>query len=162
VIDETLQVFGTAVVPLCLTLIGMSLAYLGWPRQWRGALGLVLIKLLVLPAVVLPIAHWGFGIDGLPLQVIVMVAALPGGSNVLSHGHHRAGHAAVHADRAAVADAAARCGLLTTHSSTVGPCRLSWTPGGLLRPRAVLMRNARKLLRKQCLAGDRPLLTIAA
>jgi len=83
VIDETLQVFGTAVVPLCLTLIGMSLAYLGWPRQWRGALGLVLVKLLVLPAVVLPIAHWGFGIDGLPLQVIVMVAALPGGSNVL-------------------------------------------------------------------------------
>src|SRR4051812_15161931 len=36
VLDEVLQNLGTAVVPLCLTLIGMSLAYYGWPKSWRG------------------------------------------------------------------------------------------------------------------------------
>jgi predicted permease len=83
VLDEVLQMLGTAVVPLCLTLIGMSLAYYGWPRAWRGVLGLAALKLLVLPALVLVVAHWGFGLAGLPLSVIVMVAALPTGSNAL-------------------------------------------------------------------------------
>lgn len=83
VIDEVLQMLGTAVVPLCLTLIGMSLAYYGWPARWRGALGLALLKLLLLPAVVLVVAHWGFGLSGQPLAVIVMMAALPAGSNAL-------------------------------------------------------------------------------
>jgi malonate transporter len=83
VFDEVLQSLGTAVVPLCLTLIGMSLAYYGWPRSWRGIGGLVAAKLLLIPAVVLGIAHWGLGLAGLPLAVIVMVAALPTGSNAL-------------------------------------------------------------------------------
>ncbi|MDR7333105.1 AEC family transporter [Roseateles asaccharophilus] len=83
VADEALQSLGTAVVPLCLTLIGMSLAYYGWPRTWNGLLGMVLTKLLVMPAVVLAIAHWGLGLTGMPLAVIVMIAALPTGSNAL-------------------------------------------------------------------------------
>ena len=83
VLDEVLQLLATAVVPLCLTLIGMSLAYYGWPRQWRGALSLALLKLFALPALVLVVAHWGFGLRGLPLDVIVMLAALPVGSNAL-------------------------------------------------------------------------------
>ena len=83
VLDEVLQLLGTAVVPLCLTLIGMSLAYYGWPRRWRGALGLALLKLFLLPSVVLVLAHWGFGLAGQPLAVIVMLAALPTGSNAL-------------------------------------------------------------------------------
>ena len=69
-----LQLLGTAVVPLCLTLIGMSLAYYGWPSAWRGMLGLVAAKLLLLPALVLVLAHWGFGLSGQPLAVIVMMA----------------------------------------------------------------------------------------
>ena len=81
--DEVLQLLGTAVVPLCLTLIGMSLAYYGWPSAWRGMLGLVAMKLLLLPAMVLLIAHYGFGIGGKPLAVIVMLGALPIGSNAL-------------------------------------------------------------------------------
>ena len=32
---------------------------------------------------VLGIAHWGFGLIGMPLTVIVMMAALPIGSNAL-------------------------------------------------------------------------------
>jgi len=83
VLDEVLQMLGTAVVPLCLTLIGMSLAYYGWPRAWRGALGLAALKLLLLPALVLLLAHWGLGLSGMPLGVIVMMAALPAGSNAL-------------------------------------------------------------------------------
>jgi malonate transporter len=83
VADEALQTLGTAVVPLCLTLIGMSLAYYGWPRTWRGLAGLVAAKLVLMPAVVLGVAHWGLGLSGLPLAVIVMIAALPTGSNAL-------------------------------------------------------------------------------
>lgn len=82
-VDETLQMLGSAVVPLCLVLIGMSLAYYGLPRQVRGAMAIALIKLLVLPVVVLLAARWGFGLRGLPLSVAVMVAALPIGSNAL-------------------------------------------------------------------------------
>ena len=83
VADEALQSLGTAVVPLCLTLIGMSLAYYGWPRTWRGLAGLVATKLLLMPAVVFAIGHWGLGLTGMPLAVIVMIAALPTGSNAL-------------------------------------------------------------------------------
>jgi predicted permease len=71
------------VVPLCLVLIGLSLAYYGMQGHVRGALGVTLLKLLGLPALVLGVAHWGFGLAGLPLSVAVMLAALPVGSNAL-------------------------------------------------------------------------------
>ena len=83
VLDEVLLMLGTAVVPLCLTLIGMSLAYYGWPKSLRPVLGLVAAKLLLLPALVLGFAHWGLGLTGMPLGVVVMMAALPTGSNAL-------------------------------------------------------------------------------
>ena len=38
VADEILQTLGEAVVPLCLVLIGMSLAYYGMQRRGRGAI----------------------------------------------------------------------------------------------------------------------------
>jgi malonate transporter len=83
VLDDVLQNLGTAVVPLCLTLIGMSLAYYGWPKSWSGISGLVSAKLLLIPAVVFGIAHGLLGLNGLPLAVVVMLAALPTGSNAL-------------------------------------------------------------------------------
>jgi len=83
VLDEVLVSLGTAVVPLCLVLIGMSLAYYGVGGSWRGAIGMSLLKLLLLPALVLAVGHWGFGLAGLPLAVSVMAAALPVGSNAL-------------------------------------------------------------------------------
>jgi predicted permease len=82
-VDEVLVVLGSAVVPLCLTLIGMSLAYLGFPRSLRGALSLSALKLLVQPALVLLVAWGVFGLRGLPLQVVVLLAALPAGTNAL-------------------------------------------------------------------------------
>ena len=86
VLDETLQLLGTAVAPLCLVLIGITLAYTAGKTMAgavRAALGLALLKLLGLPALVLAVAHWGFGLSGLPLQVVVLMAALPSGSNAL-------------------------------------------------------------------------------
>jgi len=82
-IDETLKLLGTAVAPLCLVLIGISLAYTRVRGAVRAALWISALKLLALPALVLGVAHWGFGLVGLPLQVAVMLAALPTGSNAL-------------------------------------------------------------------------------
>lgn len=83
IVDETLFVLGSAVVPLCLVLIGLSLAYYGVQGHLRGAVGLSLLKLLVMPALVLLVARWGFGLTGVPLGVLVVMAALPVGSNPL-------------------------------------------------------------------------------
>jgi predicted permease len=83
VVDEVLALLASAVVPLCLVLIGLSLAAYGLKAHWRGALGLVLLKLLVAPALVLLAGRFVFGLEGLPLAVIVMLAALPVGSNAL-------------------------------------------------------------------------------
>jgi malonate transporter len=81
--DEILATLGQAVVPLCLVLIGMSLAYYGIRGSAKGAVMLGVLKLLVLPALVLGVARWGFGLGGLALAVVVMAAALPVGSNAL-------------------------------------------------------------------------------
>ena len=83
VLDEVLQVLGQAVVPLCLVLIGLSLAAYGVRGVAKGASAIAAIKLLVAPTAVLVIAHWGVGLAGLPLAVVVMAAALPVGSNAL-------------------------------------------------------------------------------
>ncbi len=83
VVDESLATLATAVVPVCLVLIGVTLAAYGVRGQVRGALGLAAVKLLLLPAVVLAVAHLGFGLAGLPLAVVVVMAALPAGSNAL-------------------------------------------------------------------------------
>ena len=81
--DEVLVTLGSAVVPVCLVLIGVTLAHYGVQGHWRGALSVTLLKLLVLPALVLLVAHGVFGLSGLPLSVLVVMAALPVGSNPL-------------------------------------------------------------------------------
>ena len=81
--DEVLTLLGSGVVPLCLVLIGVSLAYYGVAGRWRAAFGISVAKLVVVPALVLGFAHWGLGIGGAPLAVIVVMAALPIGSNPL-------------------------------------------------------------------------------
>ncbi|MCA0242980.1 MAG: AEC family transporter [Proteobacteria bacterium] len=83
VVDETLALLGSAVVPICLVLIGLTLAYYDLQGQLRAAFVLSALKLLALPALVLATAHWGFGLSGLPLSVVVLMAALPAGSNAL-------------------------------------------------------------------------------
>ncbi len=82
-LDEALVTLAGAVVPVCLVLIGVTLAAYGLHGRVRGALGLVAAKLLLLPAAVLAVAHWGLGLEGVPLAVLVMLASLPTGSNAL-------------------------------------------------------------------------------
>jgi malonate transporter and related proteins len=83
VIDEALKGLAAAVVPVCLLLIGLSLAQYGLKGRVRGALGATALKLVVVPAAVLVVARWAFGITGLPLAVAVMMAALPTGTNAI-------------------------------------------------------------------------------
>lgn len=83
VVDQTLALLATAVVPVCLVLIGASLESYGLKGQVAGAVQLGLLKLLLLPAAVLLVARFGFGLAGTPLAVLVMVAALPTGANAL-------------------------------------------------------------------------------
>ena len=83
IVDESLLTLAAAVVPVCLVLIGVTLAAYGVRGRLRGALWLSFAKLLLVPAVVLVAARWGFGLTGLPLAVVVMMAALPTGSNAL-------------------------------------------------------------------------------
>ncbi len=82
-LDEVLQLLGSAMVPLCLTLIGMSLAYLGWPAETGGALAVSALKLLLQPLLVWAVAAGVFGLSGLTLSVLVVAAALPTGSNAM-------------------------------------------------------------------------------
>jgi predicted permease len=81
-LDQVLSTLALAVTPVCLLLIGLSLAEHGVRDVWRGALGLGALKMLLLPVLVWGAARLA-GLDGLPLQVLVMAAALPTGSNAL-------------------------------------------------------------------------------
>ena len=81
--DEILVTLGQAVVPLCLVLIGVSLAHYGVRGAIRGAVVLSLLKLVVQPLAVLAFAHGVLGLAGVPLAIVVMMAALPVGSNAL-------------------------------------------------------------------------------
>ena len=81
--DEFLATLGQAVVPLCLVLIGVSLAQYGVRGAGRSAIVLSVVKLVVQPLLVLAVARFGFGLAGVPLAIVVMMAALPVGSNAL-------------------------------------------------------------------------------
>jgi malonate transporter and related proteins len=81
--DEILVTLGQAVVPLCLVLIGVSLAHYGVRGALAGAISVSLLKLVVHPLAVLAFARGVLGLVGVPLAIVVMMAALPVGSNAL-------------------------------------------------------------------------------
>ena len=81
--DEILATLGQAVVPLCLVLIGVSLAHYGVRGALRGAAVLSFVKLVVQPLAVLAFARVVLGLAGVPLAIVVMMAAVPVGSNAL-------------------------------------------------------------------------------
>jgi predicted permease len=82
-VDDVLSLLGQGVVPVCLVLIGVSLHHYGSRSALGPATVLAAAKLLALPAAVLVTAHWLFGVHGLPLDVVVVCAAAPVGSNAL-------------------------------------------------------------------------------
>jgi predicted permease len=83
VLDDVLALLSTAVVPVSLVVIGLSLAYYGLAPRLGPSIVSVLLKLVVQPAIVLVSARWLFGLHGLPLSVIVLMGALPVGANAL-------------------------------------------------------------------------------
>ncbi len=79
-IDKPLQLLGAALSPVALMLVGITLAHTPLARHVRGALGLVVAKNIVMPAVVAT-AGVLLGVTGVPLMVVVVVAGLPAGAN---------------------------------------------------------------------------------
>ena len=81
VIDKPLALLGSALSPMSLVLVGVSLAYTSVGHHWRGALALAGLKNLMHPLLVWLICLV-LGVGGLPMTVMVVTAALPIGANV--------------------------------------------------------------------------------
>lgn len=81
-VHDGLTTLGQGVVPVCLVLIGLSLAHYGLGGMARPAFYLSAAKLLLMPALVLAAAY-AAGLRGTPLAVTVLFAGLPIGSNAL-------------------------------------------------------------------------------
>lgn len=82
-LDQALATAAAGVVPTCLVLIGVTLSSYGLQGQLRSGALIAGIKLLLLPATVLIVAHWGFGLSGVPLAAAVLMAAMPTGANAM-------------------------------------------------------------------------------
>jgi malonate transporter and related proteins len=81
VVDRPLQLLGNAFSPLAVVLVGITLANTRVGEHWRIALGLSFLKNLAHPLVVVAVGL-ALGLQGLPLAVMVVTAALPIGANV--------------------------------------------------------------------------------
>ena len=81
VVDRPLLWLGNAFGPLALLLVGVTLAGTTVGPHLRGALGLTLVKNLLMPALVAGLGLL-MGLSGLPLVVMIVTAALPMGANV--------------------------------------------------------------------------------
>lgn len=71
---------GSAFGPLALILVGVGLARVSIGAQWRPALVLTVLKNAVVPLVTMGMARL-LGLQGIPLLVTVLLAALPAGAN---------------------------------------------------------------------------------
>lgn len=80
-LDRPLELLGTAFGPLALVLVGVTLAFTPVGANWRQALGLSVVKNLVLPVFVYGLCLL-LGVSGLPMTVMVVAASLPIGANV--------------------------------------------------------------------------------
>jgi malonate transporter len=81
VIDKPIALLGQAFGPVALVMVGITLASTPIGTHWRDALAQALVKNVVHPLLVAALG-WLFGLRGLPLQVMVVAAALPIGANV--------------------------------------------------------------------------------
>jgi predicted permease len=81
VIDRPLQLLGNAFGPVALLLVGATLTQVRVGPHLRAALGISLLKNLMLPALVAGVC-WLSGLRGLELNVMIVAASLPMGANV--------------------------------------------------------------------------------
>ena len=81
VIDKPLQLLANAFSPLAVVLVGITLASTRVGEHVRVAMGLAALKNLGHPLAV-GLIGWALGLQGLPLAVMIVTAALPIGANV--------------------------------------------------------------------------------
>ena len=81
-LDSALKLLASAATPLCLVLLGASLAQYGISAGWRGVAALSVAKNLLHPAIAYLAGRWLFGLDPLTLAVVTIAAGLPIGANV--------------------------------------------------------------------------------
>ena len=82
-VDATLVTLSQAAVPLCLVLIGLSLAHYGVGGAVKPAVAQSALKLLVHPLLVAVVAFWAVPLERNTAAVTVLCAALPIGANPL-------------------------------------------------------------------------------
>jgi predicted permease len=82
-VDATLVTLAQAAVPLCLVLIGLSMAHYGVAGVVKPAVTQSVLKLLVHPLLVAVAAFWIVPLERTTAAVTVLCAALPIGANPL-------------------------------------------------------------------------------
>jgi predicted permease len=82
-IDATLVILAQAAVPLCLVLIGLSMAHYGVEGVVKPAMALSVVKLIAHPVLVALVAFWLIPLEPTVAAVTVLCAALPIGANPL-------------------------------------------------------------------------------
>ena len=82
-VDATLVTLAQAAVPLCLVLIGLSMAHYGIAGSVKPALAQSAVKLLIHPALVALVVFWIMPLEKTAAAVTVLCAALPIGANPL-------------------------------------------------------------------------------
>ena len=82
-VDATLVTLAQAAVPLCLVLIGLSMAHYGVAGVVKPAVAQSALKLLIHPLVVAAAAFWIVPLERTAAAVTVLCAALPIGANPL-------------------------------------------------------------------------------
>lgn len=81
-LDRALSMLGAAAAPLCLVLLGASLAQFDLRAGMTTAASIVVVKSLLFPLLVFGAGRTLLGLEPLPLAVATITAALPTGANV--------------------------------------------------------------------------------
>lgn len=81
VVDKPLQLLGSALGPMALLLVGITLAYSKLGSMIRPAMRIAVVKTVVHPILFLGVA-WLLGLRGIPMAAMALAAGLPVGTNV--------------------------------------------------------------------------------
>ena len=119
-VDTTLQMLGAAAAPLCLVLLGASLAQFDLRQGIATAVVLTLLKSLAHPLLVWLVGAFVLRVAPLPLAVATVTAALPVGANVYLFAQRY---------EAQVGEVSAAVTLSTLAAGLALPWLLLWLPG---------------------------------
>lgn len=91
IVERPLKLLGDAFGPVALVLVGVTLARTAIGSHLRGALVISVLKTVLHP-LLMALAGWALGVQGLSLAVMVVAASLPVGANVFlfSQRYHKA------------------------------------------------------------------------